>query len=161
MRFQEFSVKITRNVFVFESKIYQKLFRFRIALEPARTCLNPYEYELRRSDARYIQAIYTSSLSRQSIDLHCKVFVNDGANQEGCEKKFLLLKNCCNHAYLLALYDDIGMKTKTLIGYMDPDRNGEHYTNGTVLVGHHSQDNPTGVYYANTDNSKLKKKWLG
>lgn len=159
MRFLEFSVNFILNIFRFELKIN---FCFRkTALEPARTLISHFPYELRRSDARYIQAIYTSSVSKQDLDLHCKVFVNNGKDQKGCEGHYLTAKDFCNHCYLVGLYDDIGMKATTLIGYLDPDRNGENYTIGAVLVGHQFQDYSTGVYYANTDGSTLKKKWLG
>lgn len=64
----------------------------------------------------------------------------------------------CSHIYSIDLYKRIGHQTLTLTAYKDPDENvGVPNVPNEMIVGHHSQENACGVFFANTDYSKVKK----
>lgn len=64
----------------------------------------------------------------------------------------------CSHNYVIDLYKQIAHQTLTLTAYKDPEENvGVRNVPNEMIVGHHSQENVCGVFFANTDNSKVKK----
>lgn len=64
----------------------------------------------------------------------------------------------CNHNFVTDIYKQIAERKLTLIAYKDPEENiGVRNVPEEMTVGHHSRQNACGVFYANTDNSKVKK----
>lgn len=128
------------------------------ALDPAKIFVLNSENELKKTDAKYVQAIFTSKLSQQNIDVHCKVFINDGAHQPGCGHLRLFNQILCCHNFLPGLYKKIIKGKKQLIGYRDPDENKDvENVPSMIVVGHRSRKNAIGVFYANTDGTVEKK----
>lgn len=64
----------------------------------------------------------------------------------------------CSHNYVTDIYKQIAQKKVTLIANKDPEENnGVQNVPDKMTVGHHSRENACGVFYANTDNSNVKK----
>lgn len=122
-----------------------------IALDPPRTFLRSKKKKLLRSDAKYIQAIYSSRLGLKNIDAHCKIILNDGITQPTCNHKEFIQQTICNHNYLLIVYRDIASNEYTLYANKDPkaNENNENVPD-EIIVGHLSTRNICGVFYANT-----------
>lgn len=128
------------------------------ALDPAKRFVLNFENQLKKTDAKYIQAIFSSKLSQQNIDVHCKVFINDGAHQPSCEHLILVNQMFCSHNFLPELYRKISKGKKYLIGYRDPDENKDvKNVPSKMMVGHRYRRNEIGVFYANTDGTVEKK----
>lgn len=71
--------------------------------------------------------------------------------------KFVALQ-FCSHNYAFDLYKRIAHQTFILKAYKDPEGNeGIQNVPNEMIVGHHSQENVCGVFFANTDHSKVKK----
>lgn len=130
------------EIFVLIQK--KKLFGLQKAVDPAKTFVyNNRKNELEKTDAKYVQAIYTSSIS-QNIDVHCKVFINrHQIAQPGCEKMGPLTRNFCSHTYAIYLYDEIGAGWK-LMATKENEKS-------EMMVGHLSHENAIGVFDVKTD----------
>lgn len=64
----------------------------------------------------------------------------------------------CSHIYVAQLYGKIAHKKLELKAYKDPEENvGVRNVPNEIIVGHHSNQNACGVFFANTDESNVKK----
>lgn len=117
------------------------------AIDPAKTFVcNNGKNELEKTDAKYIQAIFSSCLSQQNIDVHCKVFINGGSLQPLCANRPAIIRDFCSHNYVLSLYNEIGAGRRLFAFAMS--ENKEKYG---MMIGHLSHENAIGVFHAKTD----------
>lgn len=107
---------------------------------------------MKKTDAKYIQVIYTSSLSEKDLDVHSKVFINNGSNQPGCENEILFDKMFCDHNFIITLYERIASGEIQLFAYRKTKVKSD-VRDYVMVVGHLYHANEIGVFYANTDES--------
>lgn len=152
-----------------------------IALDPPRTFLRSNTKKLLKSDAKYIQAIYSSRLGLKNIDAHSKVILNDGKysnahlnykiqlqfqillrnNQLGitqptCNHVEFIQQTFCNHNYLFMVYNYMARDEYDLLAFKNPIASKNSENAPDLIVGHFGTKNICGVFYANTTNFHKK-----
>lgn len=138
-------------------KLIRSKFNSKPALDPPRTFLRSNTKKLSKSDAKYIQAIYSSRLGLKNIDAHCKIILNDGITQPTCNHVEFIQQTFCNHNYLFMIYDCMARDQYDLLAFMDPMASKMNENLPDVVAGHFGTKNICGVFYANTtDFHKMK-----
>lgn len=119
-------------------------------MDPPRTFLRSNTKKLLRSDAKYIQAIYSSRLGLKNIDAHCKIILNDGITQPNCSYVEFIQQTFCNHNYLFTVYDRMASDNYDLLAFKNQTASENNQNVPDLIVGHFGTKNICGVFYAST-----------